>query len=152
MPGTPPIEALIPHRRGMRLIDTIVAVDAGHAVARATVQPHWPLQQADGVDPLVLIELAAQTAGICFGWNEQLKPEEQRRPARGWLVGVKAARFHSGCLSLGACVTIRAENRLAADLYKEIAATATIDGVRVGEVHLQVLQAEDSPFRGVSDS
>lgn len=150
MDNAPRIEDLIPHGEGMRLIDSIVAVDQRHAVTRATVKRNWPLLEGGGVSALVLIELAAQTAGVCFGWNEQLKPAAMRGQAKGWLVGVKAARFHADCLDMHACITISSENRLATDLYKEIVATACIGGALVGEVHLQVLQAERSPFSDVS--
>jgi len=142
MPAIPTaVEALIPHGEGMRLIDTIVSVTPRQAVAQATVKADWPLASADGVGVLVLIELAAQTAGICFGWNEQLKPIEERGKAAGWLVGVKMARFHIDRFPIGACITIHSENHLQADLYTEIQARAAIGQRLVGEVHLQVVRA-----------
>ncbi|MBR9981009.1 MAG: hypothetical protein KFF50_08285, partial [Desulfatitalea sp.] len=69
-----PIEALLPHGEGMRLIDQVVAVDARHAVTRATVRRQWPMVTGVSVSALLLIEVAAQAAGVYIGWNEQAIP------------------------------------------------------------------------------
>jgi len=150
MKETPPIETLIPHRQRMRLIDTIVSVDQDHAVTRATVSPDWPLMTADGANPIVLIELAAQTAGVCLGWSETAKPEEQRGQSGGWLVGIKRAHFSIDRLPGGTCITIRSDTTMAVDQYKEITAAADVDGNPVGEVQLQVLQAGKTAFSSLS--
>lgn len=135
------IEDLIPHREGLKLIDTIIAVDQEHAVTRATVKESWPLLSGDAVSTIVLIELAAQTAGVCIGWNEKMKTSGPKGEARGWLVGIKKAHFHVDRIPLDTCITIRAENRLVVGNYKEIAATARIGQTIVGEIILQILHA-----------
>jgi predicted hotdog family 3-hydroxylacyl-ACP dehydratase len=135
------IEDLIPHRERLKLIDTIVSVNQGHAVCRATVKKSWPLLSGDGVCATVLVELAAQTAGICIGWNEKLKTGRPQGEASGWLVGIKKAHFHIDKLPLNTCITIRSENRLAVENYKEIVATARIGQTLVGEIILQILLA-----------
>ena len=135
------IEDLIPHREGLKLIDSIVSVDQGHAVCQATVKKSWPLLSGDGVCAIVLVELAAQTAGICIGWNEKLKTSRPQGEASGWLVGIKKAHFHIDKLPLNTCITIRSENRLVVENYKEIAATARIGKLLVGDIILQILLA-----------
>jgi predicted hotdog family 3-hydroxylacyl-ACP dehydratase len=142
MDEKPLIEDLLPHRGGMRLIDTIVAVDHVHAVTASTVKEEWPLIRTRGAGPLLLIELAAQTAGVCFGWNELKKPVEQRDEAKGWLVGVKKATFFMADLAMGARITIRTETVLVVDHYKEILAKAFSEENLMAEIQLQVLQAE----------
>jgi len=79
------IENLIPHRERLKLIDTIISVDQEHAVTRATVKESWPLFSVDAVSTIVLIELAAQTAGICIGWNEKMKTSGPKGEVAGWL-------------------------------------------------------------------
>ena len=133
------IEDLIPHRERLKLIDTIVSVDQGHAVCRATVKESWPLLTGDGVCVIVLVELAAQTAGICIGWNEKIKTSRPQGEDSGWLVGLKKAHFHIDKIPLNTCITIRSENRLVVENYKEIAATAHIGQTLVGEIVLQIL-------------
>ena len=135
------IENLIPHRGRMKLIDTIVTVDQQHAVTRATVKQSWPLLSGDAVSTIVLIELAAQTAGVCIGWNEKMKTDGPKTKAEGWLVGIKKARFYVAKISLETCITVRSEDRLVVENYREIAATARIGEMLVADINLQILQA-----------
>jgi predicted hotdog family 3-hydroxylacyl-ACP dehydratase len=135
------IENLIPHRERLKLIDTIVSVDQEHAVTRATVKENWPLLSGDGVCPILLVELAAQTAGICIGWHEKMKTGEPQGEAGGWLVGVKKAHFHIDKIPLNTSITLRSENRLVVENFKEVAATARVGQTLVGEIVLQILLA-----------
>ena len=135
------IEDLIPHRERLKLVDTIVSVDQGLAVCRATVKESWPLLSGDGVCAIVLVELAAQTAGVCIGWNEKLKTSKPQGEASGWLVGIKKAHFHIDKIPLNTCITIRSENRMVVENYKEIAATAHIGKLLIGDIILQILVA-----------
>jgi len=136
------IENLIPHRGLMKLIDTIITVDRKQAVTRATVKESWPLFVDKAVSPIVLVELAAQTAGVCIGWNEKMKTDGPETKAAGWLVGIKKARFYDEKIPLGTCLIIQSEIHLIVDNYKEIAATASIDQKPVAEIYLQILQKE----------
>ena len=133
------IEDLIPHRERMKLIDTITFVDQEHAVTRATVKESWPLYSGDAVSAIVLIELAAQTAGVCIGWNEKMKSDGPMGEAKGWLVGIKNARFYVNTIPLDSCIITRSENRLVVENYKEIVSTASVGEKLVGEISLQIL-------------
>lgn len=135
------IENLIPHRERLKLIDTIVSVDQEHAVVRATVKENWPFLSGDGVCAILLVELAAQTAGVCIGWNEKMKIGGPQGEASGWLVGIKKAHFYIDKLPFNTCLTIRSENRLVVENYKEITATVHIGQTLVGEIVLQILIA-----------
>ena len=141
MDYTKEIENLIPHRGRMKLIDTIITVDQKHAGTRATVKANWPLLSGDSVSTIVLIELAAQTAGICIGWTEKMKTDGPKKKAEGWLVGIKNARFYVDKIPLDTCITTRSENHLVVENYKEIAATAHIGKLLVGDIILQILIA-----------
>jgi len=81
------IEALLPHRNGMKLIDSIIEVNKEGAVSESTVTEKWPLIEGDSINPIVLIELVAQTAGICIGWEELNSKKRGRTPRGrdGWL-------------------------------------------------------------------
>lgn len=146
----PDIEQLIPHREGMLLIDTILEVDKDHARTRTRVKPDWPLVRDGGVSAIVLIELAAQSAGVCFGWQAMHSPDSGPSAPAGWLVGVKRADFRVGTVPVGARLVIRTENRLAAENYKEIGACITMDDTEIAQIHLQVLQADKTAFSDVA--
>ena len=135
------IENLIPHRQRLKLIDTIISVDEEHAVTRAKVKESWPLLSCDAVNAIVLIELAAQTAGVCIGWNERMKTSGPKGEARGWLVGIKEAHFYIDRIPLNTCISVRSENCLVVDNYREIAASAHIGQTLVAEIMLQILLA-----------
>ena len=135
------IESLIPHRERLKLIDTIISVDEEHAVTRAKVKESWPLLSGDAVNAIVLIELAAQTAGVCIGWNEKMKTSGPKAEARGWLVGIKKAHFYIDKIPLNTCITTRSENRLVVENYNEITATIRIRQTLVGEIILQIFRA-----------
>jgi predicted hotdog family 3-hydroxylacyl-ACP dehydratase len=135
------IEDLIPHRERLKLIDTIISVDQDHAATRTTVKENWPLLSGDGVSAILLIELAAQTAGVCIGWNKKVKTSGPQGEARGWLVGIKKAHFYIDKIPVGTCISIRSNYHLIVDNYKEIAASITIGDKLIAEINLQILQA-----------
>ncbi len=92
------IEDLLPQRDRMLLIDEIIAVDDERAVTAATVTDQWPFYDANGVNPIVLIELVAQTAGVSNGWF-RIKQRGKDSEKKGWLVGIKQSRFFVEAIS-----------------------------------------------------
>jgi len=61
-----------------------------------------------GVHPLILVELAAQTAGVCNGWG-RIQTQGRDSSQMGWLVAIKKAEFFIYSLPFGAMITARAE-------------------------------------------
>ena len=135
------IEDLLPHRDRMLLIDEIIEVDDEKAVTVATVTDQWPFFDADRVNPLVLIELAAQTAGVNNGWG-RIKQRGLDSEKKGWLVGIKQSRFYVESISLNQRIITRVENQFAYESYRHIAGIARIGSEIVGEVILQLVQTE----------
>lgn len=137
------ITQLLPHRNGMLLVDEILELDEHQALTRSTVTRDWPLADASGVSPLIFVELAAQTAGLYNG----LQLHQQKSNAkghRGWIVGVKSARFEVDTLPWGAVVTVAARNKLEFEGLREIEAIATMDEGPVAWVALQLMRAEEA--------
>ena len=56
------IEKLIPHRDRMKLINEVLDIDNDKVITSTRVSDKWPLYQEGFVDPIVLIEIVAQTA------------------------------------------------------------------------------------------
>jgi predicted hotdog family 3-hydroxylacyl-ACP dehydratase len=137
------IDSLIPHRRPMRLVDHILEVGEGAATTGATVTTSWPLLRGSAVSPFVLIELAAQTAGICIGHQEKIKTDGNPE-GMGWLVGVKRARFYLEALPIGAHVVVRTTRRFVFERLTEVDAAAFVDGAQAGEVVLQIMRSASS--------
>ena len=136
------IEKLLPHRGSMKLVDEVLEIEERHCVAAATVSPRWPLYADGHVDPIILIELAAQSAGISFGWHEMQEGKSTEK--QGWLVGIKSAEFFRDRIPLGARIIITVEERTKNDTYAVIAGTARVDSERIGEIELQVFRPEEA--------
>ncbi|MBW6520366.1 MAG: hypothetical protein K0A99_05030 [Desulfoarculaceae bacterium] len=133
------LEDLIPHRGRMVLIDEILAVDSSHAITVSIISGSYPLVAACGVEPLIMIELAAQTAGVCNGWDRiQTKGIDSEQ--MGWLVGVKRARFYIDRIPLGSRVVTRAENSHSYGNLREVAGVLHLGDTLIGEVTLQLYQ------------
>lgn len=141
------IERLIPHRDRMKLIDTIVEVDDHSAATESKVTREWPLQDGNGVNPLVLIELIAQTSAVTIGWKKLLAGGDAGS-GKGWLVGIKTADFSDVEIPVNARIRTRSEIRFSMDNYTEIHGISTIGSDRIGEATLQVMRAEKEDAGG----
>jgi len=135
------IERLIPHRDRMKLIETIVSVDREKAVSMATVNKQWPLYQDGAVSPIVLIELAAQTAGICIGWKERIENDFQDG-GKGWIVGIKQAFFHMDEIPVFSQIITCSEVEYSHRNYAVFRGTSTIKSIIVGEINIQVFRPD----------
>lgn len=133
------VERLIPHRGRMRLVDEIISVDEKTAVTASTVTETWPMVEGGAANCIVLVELVAQTAGVCLGWKERRKNEDP--DGTGWIVGVKEALFHCSEIPLGSRIITTSERVFQVERYSEIAGTARVGDESLAEVKLQVLQS-----------
>ncbi len=135
--STFPIEDYFPHRGRMKLIDDIVEVDAARCVTRSSVSPLWPLVSGDRVDPLVVVELVAQSVAVYVGW---IKREVMKQGGRGVLVGIKRAAFAGPGIPVGAEVRTTCTLLVNLDNYGEFEGEVS-DGRQVyGSARLQTFQ------------
>ena len=135
------VESLIPHRNRMKLVDEIIDVDERKAVTASTVTEDWPLFEAGMANGIVLVELVAQTAGVCIGWKEY-QEKGNNQGGTGWIVGVKEAVFHCDAIPLNSRIITEAERGFQVELYTEIAGTARMGDQILAEIKLQVVQSD----------
>lgn len=135
------IEDILPHQGRMRLIDKILSVQEDRAKTLSVVSPDWPLFDGRAVSAVILIELVAQTAGINNGMA-LLKKYGKNSGKKGWLVGIKKSRFAINRIPLRTPIITSAKNSFAYDNFREIQGTNMIGDEVVGEVTLQVLEAD----------
>jgi predicted hotdog family 3-hydroxylacyl-ACP dehydratase len=136
------IEDLIPHRGKMILIDEIIAIRPEYAVTSSTVSTSWPLLTTNGVSSLILVEIAAQSAGVCNGWD-RIQEKGIESSKMGWLVGVKRAKFNRDFIPVASKIITRSENSNKYDNLRVTSSVSHIDGDIIGEVTLQLFQASD---------
>jgi predicted hotdog family 3-hydroxylacyl-ACP dehydratase len=134
---------LLPHRGRMLLVGEILALDEEQATTLSVAHRDWPLFEDGVVNPLILVELVAQTAGVHNGLK-RIQTRGQGPATRGWLVGVKKAVFYVPAIALGEPVTTTARNAFVFDNLREITGTASINGRLAAEVTLQVVEASES--------
>ena len=134
------IEELLPHRNGMKLIDSIIEVNKEGAVSESTVTEKWPLIEGDSINPIVLIELVAQTAGICLGW-EELKKKGKNTEGKGWVAGVKEALFFGETIPLDSQIVTAVKRVFDFENYHEIVGMIRVGGELVGKVRVQIVKS-----------
>ena len=134
------IEELLPHRNGMKLIDSIIEVNKEGAVSESTVTEKWPLFEGDSINPIVLIELVAQTAGICLGWEELMK-KGNNTEGKGWLAGVKEALFYCERIPLDSQIMTDVKRVFDFENYHEILGMIRVAGELVGKVSVQIVKS-----------
>lgn len=135
------IEAMIPHRDRMRLIDEVVEVDDEKAVTAATVKEDWPLYRDGFVDILVTIELVAQTAALLEGWK---RLQSGLGGASGWLVGIKTADFRCPRLLVPAILITEVRQSYALEGYAVFSGTVRMGEEIVATLSIQTFRPEDA--------
>lgn len=100
------VEALIPHRGRMRLIDRIVSIDGEYAVAEADVAVDSIFASDGQVPAWVGIEFMAQTVAA---WSGARSRRDGGTPRLGLLLGSR--RYATHCDSFACGATLRIETR-----------------------------------------
>ncbi|OGQ96194.1 MAG: hypothetical protein A2521_12365 [Deltaproteobacteria bacterium RIFOXYD12_FULL_57_12] len=134
------LEDLLPHRGGMLLVKEVLEVDSKTARALFLVNKSWPMAEAHGVHPLILVELAAQTAGVCNGWD-RIRTKGLDSNQMGWLVAIKKADFFIDFLPFGGTIMARSENTYSFENLREVSCELHMDNQIIGSVTLQLFQA-----------
>lgn len=142
------VESLIPHRNRMKLVDEIIDVDERKAVTASTVTENWPMFEAGSANCIVLVELVAQTAGVCIGWKEY-QAKGNNEGGTGWIVGVKEAVFHCDAIPLNSRIITESERVFQVELYTEIAGVARMGDQILAEIKLQVVQSDSNEQKGI---
>lgn len=134
------LEDLLPHRGHMLLVEKVLEVDRTHASTLCRVKDSWPMANDNGVHPLILIELAAQTAGVCNGWD-RIQSKGLDSDKMGWLVGIKKTEIFINTLPFGSEIISSAENSYNFENLREVSCEQHIDNKLIGKMLLQLFQA-----------
>ncbi len=136
------LDKLMPHREPMRLVKRVMDVGRDWAITESVVREGWPLCRGDSVNPVVLVELVAQSATVFLGWREMQEKGEDFE-GRGWLVGIREAVFYCEKIDLNSVLITESREAFEYERYHEITGTITADEKLLGKVTLQVIQAEE---------
>jgi predicted hotdog family 3-hydroxylacyl-ACP dehydratase len=133
------IETLIPHRDRMKLISDVLEINSETAVTSSLVTDRWPLCRGYFVDPLVLIELVAQTSGVYINWLDGVQIGTS---GRGWLVGIKSADFFLERIPLHTVLITTVKKLYGSENYNALEGVVTAGSDIVGCVQIQVFKSE----------
>jgi len=132
------IEKLIPHRDRMKLIDEVLDINADKVTTSARVSDKWPLYQEGFVDPIVLIEIVAQTAAAHIRWKKGV----DKGGGGGWLVGIKSADFFLDRIPLSTELITSVIPLSSAENYNVLEGTVMAGKDILGRVRIQVFRSE----------
>jgi len=134
------IEALVPHRGLMRLVDVFEGHDeTRHGITRSVARSTWPLCDGGFVNPHVMIELVAQATAAMAGWDEF---KGGKRLGFGYIVGIKNAWLCREPIPVGALLTMRTSKILTQENYGVFSGEVYEQHRRRGEVLLQVFRPD----------
>ena len=122
------------------MVTEVIKVDSKSARTLFLVDKSWPMADDHGVHALILVELAAQTAGVCNGWD-RIQTQGQDSNQMGWLVAIKKADFFIDSLPFGNTVMARAENTYNFANLREVSCELHMDKQMIGRATLQLFQA-----------
>lgn len=138
------LDDLIPHRAPMRLISDIVDATDRTATIRALVEPDWPLSDGQAADPLVLVEVFAQSAAALAGWK---KRHEERLGGRGLLVGLRRSKLCPQPIPVGTELFCEVTLDTTVDTYAVFRGRVRSADACLAELEIQSLQpGRDFPF------
>jgi len=139
---TSAIEAYLPHRGMMRLIDRVVMADAECAVAEVDV-PFDGLFVQDGAVPAWIgIEYMAQTIAL---WAGARTMRDGGAPCIGFLLGSRRYETHVAAFPGGATLRVEARCELQADTgLGMFDCSIALDGDVVATARLSVFEPRDA--------
>jgi predicted hotdog family 3-hydroxylacyl-ACP dehydratase len=132
------IEKLIPHRDRMKLISEVLDIDNDKVVTSARVSDTWPLYEGGFVDPIVLIEIVAQTAAAYIRWKKGV----DKGGGGGWLVGIKSAEFFLDRIPLHTMLITTVKPLSGSENYSVLEGTVSSEHDILSRIQIQVFRSE----------
>jgi predicted hotdog family 3-hydroxylacyl-ACP dehydratase len=135
-PEYPPIEALLPHRDGMLLVDRVIESGEGRVRAALEVRAGAWYIDAQRMPAWIALEAMAQTVAACVG---NARREQGLPPVQGYLLGTRRFRSARPAFPVGCTLEIVAERQ-----YQETSGIGAfecrveVDGERVADATLTV--------------
>lgn len=139
-----PMDELLPHRGGMSLLSTTLAVGEDSAATRTRISDNCRLfRLPDGrFGSWLVIELMAQTIGVYAGWRNRCL---NRPPKIGFLLGTRRMEVSQGFLNEGDEVDVHAECTFfgGQGLPSQFACRAEVNGRPLASANLTVYEPEN---------
>lgn len=124
----------------MKLIDGVLDQNEEASVTTTRVSDLWPLHRNASVDPLILIEVVAQTAAVHIsGRRDGIRAGDRR----GWMVGIKNADFFCDRIPVGTSLTAAVKNMYHMENYSVLEGKVHNGTDLLCRIEIQVLHETD---------
>jgi predicted hotdog family 3-hydroxylacyl-ACP dehydratase len=124
----------------MKLINCVLDLNDVESVTSARVSDRWPLHRDTFVDPLVLIEVVAQTAAVHISGRMKSGKTADRR---GWMVGIKNADFFCDRIPVDTLLTTTVKKMYHMENYNVLEGEVKAGPDLLCRVQIQVLLESD---------
>ena len=136
------IDAVLPHKDSMRLIDRVVAWEAESIVVEVDVPAHGLFSSPDGVPAWVGVEYMAQAIAAWAGCGAR---SEGREPSIGFLLGTRRYSAHQAYFATGSCLRVGARCELLGENgLGMFACRITAGGMELAVANVSVFQPRDA--------
>ncbi|MBS3808886.1 MAG: hypothetical protein KGY38_01850, partial [Desulfobacterales bacterium] len=136
------VEDCLIQRGRMKLLDAIVEADEQRAVASSVPTEKWPLFYNGYINPIVIVELVAQTSGIAIRCDEIKKSGGENQEGGGLIVGIKEAFFFVSRIPVDAEIITCSTKKYVHMEYAEYHGFSRSGEEKLGEATIQVLRTE----------
>jgi predicted hotdog family 3-hydroxylacyl-ACP dehydratase len=135
------LEALLPHRGSMLLVDRVIERRSNGVVCEATPKRQWPFAENSGVPSLLGLELMAQCVGVHVGFLRQ----EAKEPVRiGFLLGTRHYQCDVAHFTFGQALMLSCAHELSTDAgLAAFVCHLHVDGQQVAQATLNLFQPPD---------
>lgn len=137
MKSYPAIQALLPHRAPMLLLDEVRDDAPGTITCSVELQPDSPFVENGSVEAFVALEYMAQ----CVATYAGLKAHRRGDPIQvGYIIGARAVNLAIDAFSVGETLIVRADHIWGDDALGKFECTIDSSGQRVAGGVLTVYQ------------
>jgi predicted hotdog family 3-hydroxylacyl-ACP dehydratase len=105
------LEAYLPHRAPMILVDRIIALSAEEVITEVSISETSPFFNGQGVGAWVGMEYMAQTIGVLGGYLSSLQGDAIKI---GFLLGTRRYEAHCALFKVGMVLRVKAQLELQA--------------------------------------
>lgn len=140
----PKLEALLPHRAPMILLDHVQDEADGSLTCKVTLRPESPFVENGSVPAVVATEYMAQCVAAYAG----LRAVRRGEPVQtGYLIGARTMEFAIDAFSVGEELIVKVRHVWGDDILGNFQCTVDSSGRRVASAVLTVFQGDPDAIR-----
>lgn len=138
----PPIEDLVPHGAPIRVLEELLAYEAGKATCRMTVRADTPWVRDGAMESVVTLEIMAQAVAACLGYEAFLDGDGVRV---GMLVGVRKMELFESSITVGSILDVVVARQRGTDDMSTFLGHVFVADRMVAQANMTLFHTEKPP-------